>query len=574
MKFFTKQVSIDQGVPLKGASFDFTTSEKIKTVEFDSSELFERTFVLASSTYSDKEILNSPAAKKSFPKIQLLCNVESMEKKEDLYHYTVFPFKYVKAITQQNETELTSFIPFNLKDKYPNNHSLDEVKDLFCFIFKNTQTYNLQIEENILLSESLEELLNCVALHVYVAPIDLYAYQQTDSEKEKFKDILNLLFDSSGIIPVSFDPNEQPIGPTEKDIFSLFVKEVNKQIGAQLAEQEDQPVLDQNAIDNMPPAVKEKYFKESKRLKRLPPSSLEYQTQLDYVELLEEMPWQKYSKYNIDIDEIKTALNSTHKGLEQVKDNILYHFALEKHLKKPNGNVLCFLGPPGTGKTSIVKSIAKATNRKIIKIALGGMNDEAEFRGHRRTYVSAKPGRIVSSIKNSGSMNPIILLDEIDKVTASDKSNPLAALLEILDPEQNSEFIDRFLEIPLDLSKCLFIATANYKKNIPAPLLDRLDIINFKQYTSEEKLEILKDYTIPNLIKDLSLKDFTFEWEDSYYEKIKVFSTREIEKITKLVFKKCIYQNLTEGKTNFKISEDDIYKKSSKKIGFTNGNNS
>lgn len=573
MKFFTTKVSIDQGVPLKGASFSFTTSEKIKTVEFDSSELFEEAFVLASSTYSKQEILESAAAKKCFPKIQLLCNVELIEEENDLYHYTVFPFKYVKAITQQNETELASFIPFDIKEKYPNNDSLDEVKDLFCFILKNTQMHNLQIEENILLSESLEELLNCIALHIYVTPIDLYAYQQTDSEKEKFKDILNLLFDSSGIIPLSFETHEEP-SPTEKDIFSLFVKEVNKQISSQIMEPEEKRSVDQSAIESMPPAVKETYLKETKRLKRLPPSSLEYQTQLDYVELIEEMPWKKLSKYKVNINEIKSALDSTHKGLEEVKNNILYHFALEKHLNKPNGNVLCFLGPPGTGKTSIVKSIAKATDRKIIKIALGGMNDEAEFRGHRRTYVSAKPGRIVSSIKACGSMNPIILLDEIDKVSTSDRSNPLAALLEILDPEQNSEFIDRFLEIPLDLSKCLFIATANYKKNIPPPLLDRLDIIEFKEYTPAEKIQILKDYTIPNLIKELSLQDFTFEWNESFYQKIKVFSTREIEKITKTIFKKCIYQNLTEGKTNFNISEDEILKHSSKKIGFNNGNNS
>lgn len=569
-------LSIDKGVPLKGVAFSFTSEKEIETskVEVDGKK-YDTAFIIASSTYSEKEIkkiLSTPGAPSLYPKIQVLCLLESKTLTDGIYKYTCLPIRYMKVSYKKDHMTIYDF--FEIRDKYPKKYSLDEIKDLFCFVLENTQIFNMDLQQNIILAETLEEILNSLALAMFTSPIDLYVFQQTASEKQRFKEVLDCLFENSGIMPVSFETYKKPPEPSynEKDIFSIFVKEVSKQMEAASQPPEEPPSSYND--QKMPIKIKEKYYKEKKRLKRLPQSSLEFQTQLDYIELLEEIPWNTFSKTNINLQSIKEQLNTTHRGLESIKNDIIYHFALEKHLKKPSGNVLCFLGPPGTGKTSIVKSIAQATDRPIVKIALGGMNDEAEFRGHRRTYVSSKPGRLVTAIKECQVLNPIILLDEIDKITTSDRSNPLAALLEILDPEQNSEFIDRYLELPLDLSKCLFIATANYKKNIPPPLLDRLDIIEFKEYTSSEKLDIFKNHTFKKLKNDLNLNHLDIIYSEDFCNSIKSFSTRKIEKITLKIFKKFIYENLINNTTKFTLTEDLINEPSSPKIGFNNENNS
>jgi len=577
MNFTTIPLSIDKGVPLKGVAFSFTSKKGIKTSEVTlEGNKYENAFVIASSTYSEEEmtrIFSNSEALSLYPKIQVLCLLESSTFEDGTHTYKCLPVKYMRISHKKNNKIVYDF--FEIKERYPVKYPLEEIKDLFCFILENTPIFNMDLQENIILAENLEEILNSIALALFTSPIDLYVYQQTASEKQRFKEILDCLFESSGVMPVTFETYEKPEPQpsyTEKDIFSIFIKEVTKQM--ETSSKPTNETLSEFNDQKMPVKIKEKYYKEKKRLKRLPQSSLEYQTQLDYIELVEEMPWGLFSKTNLNLSSVKAHLDTTHSGLDNIKNDIIYHFALEKHLKKPSGNVMCFLGPPGTGKTSIVKSIAKATNRPIVKIALGGMNDEAEFRGHRRTYVSSKPGRLVTAIKECQVLNPIILLDEIDKITTSDRSNPLAALLEVLDPEQNSEFIDRYLELPLDLSKCLFIATANYKKNIPPPLLDRLDIIEFKEYTPEEKIQIFKNYTFKNLIKDLKMSNFEINCSDDFCDSVKHFSTRKIEKITLKIFKKFIYENIINNTTKFTLTEDLINEPSSPKIGFKNGNNS
>lgn len=577
MYFTTIPLSIDLGVPLRGVTFTFQSKRKIETTETNINETaYQNAFVIASSTYSEEEIsklYNSSGSSTLYPKIQLLCSMESEVLEEGVYTYTCLPVEYMKISHKKDNAFV--FERFAVKDKYPSKYSLDEIKDLFCFILENTPVYNMDLRHNVILAETLEEILNSIALAIFTTPIDLYVFQQTTSEKQRFKEILDTLFENSGIMPVSFETYQKPQAEpsyNEKDIFSVFIKEVSKQM--EMSSSPNPEESNSEYEDSlMPLKVKEKYYKEKKRLKRLPQSSLEYQTQYDYIELLEEIPWGKYSRSNVNLNTIKEQLNKTHKGLENIKNDIVYHFALEKHLKKPSGNVLCFLGPPGTGKTSIVKSIAEATGKPIVKIALGGMNDEAEFRGHRRTYVSSKPGRIVTSLKECQTLNPIILLDEIDKITTSDRSNPLAALLEILDPEQNDSFIDRYLELPLDLSKCVFIATANYKKNIPPPLLDRLDIIEFKEYTPEEKIKIFREYTLPKLKEDLKITHFEITESENFSNAIKHFSTRKIEKIVLKIFKKFIYEYLTQETTQFTLTEGLINEPSSPKIGFKNANN-
>jgi ATP-dependent Lon protease len=219
------------------------------------------------------------------------------------------------------------------------------------------------------------------------------------------------------------------------------------------------------------------------------------------------------------------------------------------------GTTLCFAGPPGTGKTSIAKQIAKATNRKIVKIAFGGMTDEAEIRGHRRTYVAAKPGRIVTGLREANTMDPLFLLDEVDKI-GGHKGDPVSALLELLDPEQNSEFIDRYLEVGIDLSKAMFICTANYLEQVPPPLKDRLEIIKFRDYTYDEKVVIANDFLLPNAIKEYGLENFTISFEAGTVESLcRISAIRDIQRRIKKLLRKAAVSIQIHKKESFTITK-------------------
>jgi ATP-dependent Lon protease len=279
---------------------------------------------------------------------------------------------------------------------------------------------------------------------------------------------------------------------------------------------------------------------------------LEAQSIQTYIETVRDIPWQEFSNANVDLKEMSKEITETHCGLDEVKKYVLEHLILENHLSKPLGSVLCFVGPPGTGKTSIAKAIAKATKRKVIRLALGGVTDEAEIRGHRRTYVAAKQGRLVDGLIKCKQMNPIVILDEIDKLDKGTRGDPTSALLELLDPEQNGEFMDRFIEIPIDLSKILFICTANYEDKIPEPLRDRLEIIYFKEYDFDERLKILKDYIYPSLLKEYEMDECAIITKENFFtEMAKPKSLRKIEKNISKVLKSIL--------SKIKLDKVEIY---------------
>ena len=273
--------------------------------------------------------------------------------------------------------------------------------------------------------------------------------------------------------------------------------------------------------------VKDKISKEINRFKNLSSHSSEHAVERGYIETLLELPWDKMGKDNLDIDGAEKKLNDDHYGLEQVKERILEFLAVRALSQKGNSSILCLVGPPGTGKTSIARSVAEALNKKYVRICLGGVRDEAEIRGHRRTYVGAMPGRIVNGLKQAGVKNPLILLDEIDKVSNDHKGDTFSALLEVLDSEQNSHFRDHYVEIPVDLSDVFFIATANSTSTIPRPLLDRMEVIEVTSYTANEKFHIAKKHLVGKQLKANGIKESQLSFSDGALKDMIQFYTRE-----------------------------------------------
>ncbi|MBR4943438.1 MAG: endopeptidase La, partial [Clostridia bacterium] len=257
----------------------------------------------------------------------------------------------------------------------------------------------------------------------------------------------------------------------------------------------------------LPKDLEEKCMKEIDRMGKMQPSSPEYTVITGYLEQVLALPWTEETEDTESLEDCVAVLNADHYGLEKIKERITEYLAVLKLTGNMKAPILCFVGPPGVGKTSIAKSVARALNRKFVRMSLGGVKDEAEIRGHRRTYIGAMPGRILYGMKNAGSINPVFLLDEIDKITSDMHGDPAGALLEVLDPEQNSTFRDRFIEYPYDLSKVLFITTANSLETIPAPLRDRMEIIELSGYTQEEKTEITRRYLVPKQLAANGLTD-------------------------------------------------------------------
>lgn len=324
--------------------------------------------------------------------------------------------------------------------------------------------------------------------------------------------------------------------------------------------------------------TKDKLMKEIGRFKMMPPGSQEANVLRTYIETLLELPWKKVSKDNDDLKHAQEVLDADHYGLDQVKERILEYLAVRTLTKKGTSPIVCLVGPPGTGKTSIARSVARALNKKYVRISLGGIRDEAEIRGHRKTYVGAMPGRIVEGLRQAGVSNPLMLLDEIDKVSSDYKGDTSSALLEVLDGEQNVKFRDHYVETPIDLSQVMFIATANTTQTIPGPLLDRMEVIEVNSYTENEKFHIAKDYLVPKQLERNGLDSRQVTFSDKALVRMIHNYTREagvrnLERRIGDVCRKAAREFLENRKTAIRVTEGSLEKYLGKeKITFENAN--
>jgi ATP-dependent Lon protease len=375
-------------------------------------------------------------------------------------------------------------------------------------------------------------LADTIASHLSIKNNDKQAILELVNPVERLEKIIQILNAEIEILNIERRIQNRVRNQIEKTQKEYYLTEQMKAIQKELKQKDDaQKDLDELKEKlkktKMPQAARDAAEKEFSRLEKMMPMSPEATVIRTYLDWIIDLPWEKSTPDNLELKRAKEILDEDHFGLEKVKDRILEYLAVLSRVKKIKGPILCFIGPPGVGKTSIAKSVARSLGRNFVRISMGGVRDEAEIRGHRRTYIGSMPGKIIQSMKKAASNNPVFILDEIDKMGADWRGDPSAALLEVLDPEQNYAFGDHYLDVDFDLSKVMFITTANSLYNIPNTLLDRLELIRFSGYTDEEKLRIAKDFIIPKQLKEHGLTDKELELDDNTVNSVIKNYTRE-----------------------------------------------
>ncbi|MDR1753557.1 MAG: endopeptidase La [Eubacterium sp.] len=389
-----------------------------------------------------------------------------------------------------------------------------------------------ELYENILSEKNLDKMFDLIVFNIYLRVADKQKLLETNSKKKKIETLIATLNNEVSILQLELEIHEEVRDSIEKNQREYYLREQMRVLSKQLSGGDDPQeevyyYIEEIEAADFPEDIEEKLVKEAERLLKLSPNSAESGVIRTYLDTILEMPWNVYTKDKTDIVKAENQLNKDHYGLKKVKERILELIAVRALKPDIKGQIICLVGPPGVGKTSIGRSIAKSLGKSYARISLGGIRDEAEIRGHRKTYIGAMPGRIANAIKQAKSMNPVLLLDEIDKMSNDYKGDPSSAMLEVLDVEQNNAFVDHYLEIPLDLSSVLFITTANTADTIPPALLDRMEVIMLGSYTREEKFNIAKKHLIQKQLKKHGEKASTVKINDGAIYSIIDYYTRE-----------------------------------------------
>ena len=481
--------------------------------------------------------------------------------------------KRVKIIDFYDDEKFISCSYESQKDQQNISEDLMPLANSALKKFEKLNSINKKISSDVI--DNLKKLKNAskiadnISSHLNTSISEKQQLFETLDVKKRLNNIIKIMDNETSIIGVEKRIRGRVKTQMEKTQREYYLNEQLKAIQKELGEIEDGKDETSNLNKlilkaKMPREVQKKCLSELKKLKNMSPMSAEATVVRNYLDWMIDLPWYKKDKVDIDLNNALKILEADHFGLEKVKERIIEFLAVQKRMEKIKGPILCLVGPPGVGKTSLGKSIAKSTNRQFVRMSLGGVRDEAEIRGHRRTYIGSLPGKIIQMMKKAGTKNPLILLDEIDKVGNDYRGDPSSALLEALDPEQNTSFNDHYLEVDYDLSDVMFVTTAN-TLNILPPLLDRMEVIRIPGYTEDEKINISNRFLLPKQIKENGVKDGEMDIKDGTIKEIIRSYTREsgvrnlereISKITRKVVKKVVNKEETKVEVNEKNISD------------------
>ena len=530
-----KSIAALEEAMLNGQYIALCTQKDVKTEDPKDDEIYE-----VGTLASIKQILKLPGES-----VRVL--VEGEKRVKILEYKQYDPYIMVEVeIVEDDEGEITD----------EHEALMRMTKDLFSQYVKVSGVLPPEVIANVEDILSPGRLGDVISSYISLNGEKKQEILESIDEKVRLENIIEILKKEIDIIRLEKKLNQKVKKNIDKVQKEYYLKEQLKVIQEELGEDDE----DKKAIKSykskinkakMPKEVKEKALSEVNRLKTVGGYSSEGGVIKSYLDWLVELPWSKETKDILDVEKAKKVLDDEHYGLKDVKERILEYIAVKSISKSSKGPILCLVGPPGVGKTSIARSIAKAVNRNFVRMSLGGVNDEADIRGHRKTYIGAIPGRIIYGLKQAGSKNPLFLLDEIDKISNSYKGNPADALLEVLDAEQNSTFRDHYLEVDFDLSKVMFIITANTLETIPRPLLDRMEVIEVSGYTTEEKFNIAKKHLVPKELKEHDIEGKIVFSDKALYSIIENYTresgVRNLERKIARVIRRAI-KEIVEGK--------------------------
>lgn len=556
---------------LPGMIVHFDISRKISSASIDRAMLLDEKIFLI--TQRDPHVEN--------PEIDDLWNVGTISRIKQVVR---LPKNMIRVLVEgETRAEILSFEKVEDYSEAVINIPAEEPQEMYPESLREAMMRNIRqllrsyMEENnnisrdlasqIMEANDISKMMDQVAINLPLSYEQRQQILEAVTLIERYDAIGVLLTNETDIYRIRRELQDKVRERVDKNQREYILREQMKVIREELGEDTTLSDIDRfkEGVDKLKASkeVKERILEEIRRFQNLPGQSPESAVTRGYIETLLAMPWDKASRDRKDLKRAKDILERDHYGLEKVKERILEFLAVRQLTGKGEGPILCLVGPPGTGKTSIGRSIAEALGKKYIRMSLGGVRDEAEIRGHRRTYVGALPGRIASGMKKAGVKNPLIMLDEIDKVSSDYKGDTASALLEVLDSEQNSHFEDHYIEIPLDLSEVLFIATANDANTIPRPLLDRMEVIEITSYTENEKFHIAKDHLIPKQIKANGLKERQLIISDGAISDMITRYTREagvrsLERQIAGICRKAARKVLEEKQKQVEVTEENL----------------